>query len=74
MSAWEPNRRGLPLQAISVLNTNIGQVNTVNVYRNMGDDLQEQLMCAMKWPVASIESQFEMMTLDSGGGLELDFA
>ena len=31
-------------------------------------------MCALTWPVASIESQFEMMTLGSGRGLELDFA
>ena len=31
-------------------------------------------MCTMKWPGASIESQFEMMTLGSGRGLELDFA
>ncbi|CAG7560014.1 unnamed protein product [Fusarium equiseti] len=66
--------RGLPPQAISVLHTNIGQVNTVNVHRKMGEDLQEQLMCAMKWPIASIESQFEMMTLGSGSGVELDFA
>lgn len=46
----------------------------VHVYRKMGDDLQEHLMCTMKWPVASIESQFEMMTLGSERGLELDFA
>ncbi|KAH7179202.1 uncharacterized protein B0J16DRAFT_402621 [Fusarium flagelliforme] len=74
LSVREPNRRGLPPQVISVSDTNSGQVNMVLVYRKMGDDLQEQLMCAMKWPVASIESQFEMMTLGSERGLELGFA
>ncbi|KAJ4015360.1 hypothetical protein NW766_005699 [Fusarium irregulare] len=74
LSASQPNRRGLPPQAVSVLNTNTGQVNFVQVYRKIGDDLQEQPMCALTWPVASIESQFEMMTLGSGRGLELDFA
>ena len=40
----------------------------------MDDHVQEQLICSLQWPVASIESQFEMMTLGSGRGLELDFA
>lgn len=40
----------------------------------MGDHVQEQPICSLQWPVASIESQFEMMTLGSGRGVELDFA
>ncbi|KAM0549786.1 hypothetical protein ACHAPJ_009225 [Fusarium lateritium] len=69
LSAVNPNRRPLPMQALSTKLTPTGQMFTFHVCRRMVPNGQEQLMCRINWTAAKpkVGSEIEQ------GGLEIDF-